>query len=294
MNDIPFFLELRTRIDSELARSIKAHKPNNLLLDAMRYSTLLGGKRVRPILTLATAKAFDCDLETALPAACAIELVHAYSLIHDDLPAMDDDDLRRGKPTCHVAYDEATAILAGDALQCLAFELLSQPESTLSAETQVQIIRTLSTASGAQGMVLGQAIDLQSAGKDITIETLEHMHRHKTGKLIEAAVLMGAHCGQASAAELNLLKYYAQALGLAFQVQDDILDVTGSTETLGKSSGADIALDKPTYVSLLGLESAKQKLNELLLECKNALEQLEGRDTTQLQQIAEYVVKRDK
>lgn len=263
---------------------------SNQLTDAMRYSLLSDGKRIRPILVYATAQAVGTITRGTENCACAVEAIHAYSLIHDDLPAMDDDDLRRGKPTCHVKFGEATAILAGDALQCLAFEWLVHPEG-LAADTAIQAVRVLAEAAGARGMVLGQAIDLAAVNQPLTIDALEHMHNHKTGALIEASVVLGALSAAASPAAIAGLRKYARAIGLAFQVQDDILDVTSDTKTLGKTQGADVKHNKPTYVSLLGLDGAKQKADGLH---RVALEALNGMNSNAdpLRWLASYIVER--
>lgn len=293
MSQPEFLNAYRSKIDLALQSFLKELSPSDSRLsDAMHYSALLGGKRVRPILCLATARALGESPDKVLHAACSIELIHAYSLIHDDLPAMDDDDLRRGQPTCHVAFDEASAILAGDALQTAAFELITQANFQQSDAQKVALVQALAKASGAKGMVLGQAIDLGAVGKALTIEQLERMHRHKTGKLLEASVDMAAICCGASDNEARHLNRYAQAIGLAFQVQDDILDVTGSTDVIGKTSGADIASNKPTYVSLLGLEGAKEKLEGLYQDCLTSLACLDGRDSDELQAIAKFVIER--
>ncbi len=292
----PFFQKYQVQIDLTLEKLIEAYTvADSRLARAIRYSTLLGGKRIRPILSLATANCFSDNIDRALPIACSIELVHAYSLIHDDLPAMDDDDLRRGQPTCHKAFDEATAILAGDALQTLAFEVISNT-THISAENRLLAIKKLSAAAGAKGMVYGQAYDFESVGKALSLEQLAFMHQHKTGALIEAAVEIGALAAaeEVSNEEFEALKQYAQAIGLAFQVQDDILDVISDTETLGKTQGADIALNKPTYPALLGLDGAKEKLSELHVASLEALENLKQRDTEQLSAISHYIVSRIK
>lgn len=229
---------------------------------AMRYAVLDGGKRVRATLVYAAGEAVGAQAERLDPPACAVELVHAYSLVHDDLPCMDDDDLRRGKPTCHRAFGEANALLAGDALQSMAFEVLA--EGTAGAERGMDMVATLARASGSLGMAGGQAIDLAAVGERLSLEALENMHRHKTGALIRASVRLGALCSPGvSDGALEKLDAYAACIGLAFQVRDDILDVEADTETLGKTQGADMALNKPTYPSLLGLEAAKRKAEEL-------------------------------
>jgi geranylgeranyl pyrophosphate synthase len=291
-----FFKPYQSIIDSALDQAITSHcVPSSKLLEAISYSTLLGGKRIRPILTLATADSFGAPVEQATIPACAVELVHAYSLIHDDLPAMDDDDLRRGHATCHKAFDEATAILAGDALQALAFELLTQ-DSGIDDKNKLLMIKTLSQASGARGMVHGQAIDFNSVGHALSLAELENMHRHKTGALIEASVKMGALASPAhvSSTEFEALSQYAQAIGLAFQVQDDILDITSDTATLGKKQGADIALNKPTYPSLLGLDGAKEKLKHLHQRSLDALNALPKRNTSALAEISNFIIHRHK
>jgi len=284
------------RIDTALEQHLSA--PNSIaprLSQAMQYSVLNGGKRIRPVLVYATATALNSDNPLADTAACAVELIHAYSLIHDDLPAMDDDDLRRGKPTCHIAFDEATAILAGDALQTLAFELLTNDPAAHSNPAQVlQMTSRLAKASGVSGMVGGQAFDLDSTGKQLSLDELIQMHRHKTGALISASVILGALAsGNASAAQLIALEQYANCIGLAFQIKDDILDVESDTETLGKQQGADETLKKATYTSILGLEKAKQ---EAQIQHQQALEALDifGPEADNLRQLSAYIIERNK
>lgn len=294
MNKPAFFDLYRAEIDTALSRFLDQTSTNDArLTNAMRYSLLLGGKRIRPMLCLATAKALGTDSNKALHAACSLEFIHAYSLVHDDLPAMDDDALRRGQATCHIAFDEATAILTGDALQTSAFHLLTLDDFQQSDSVKLALVAELAQASGGRGMVLGQAIDLSAVGNSLSLEDLEHMHQHKTGKLIESAVVMGALCGSANTTSVDALKKYAKALGLAFQVQDDILDVTGDTQTIGKSAGADEALNKPTYVSLLGLGGAQDKLASLYETCLSCLEDLTDSDTSELKAIAQYVIERE-
>jgi geranylgeranyl diphosphate synthase type II len=263
------------------------------LYEAMRYSVMNGGKRVRPLLVYGACEALGGDPADADGAACAVELIHAYSLVHDDLPAMDDDDLRRGQPTTHKAFDEACAILAGDGLQALAFTALSSPAlGQLSDAVRLQMVQALAQSAGPAGMVGGQAIDLGSVGLKLDQAALEQMHRHKTGALIEASVVLGALASQrAQADDLKALKSYARAVGLAFQVQDDILDVESDTATLGKRQGADIARDKPTYPALLGLEAAKAYAHDL---CDQALHALRvfGPDAEPLRELARYIVER--
>jgi geranylgeranyl pyrophosphate synthase len=269
---------------------------DDYLAEAMAYSLFNGGKRVRPFLVQATAQALGIDDTRVDIAMAAIEMVHSYSLVHDDLPAMDDDDLRRGQPTCHIKFNEATAILAGDALLTGAFEILADMPANFSMAQRLQLIRLLSQGSGASGMVAGQAIDLASVGKEIGKEVdlahLERMHAHKTGALIRISVLMGAYCGEPDEETLEHLTTYANAIGLAFQVQDDILDIESDTATLGKQQGADIALNKPTYPALLGLDGAKEKAKQLHQIALAALRKLTG-DTSALEQLADYIITRD-
>jgi len=287
-----FFDTDKKLIDSSLTQAIEALAGNtSTLAKAIQYSTVLGGKRIRPILALATAQCFGAEQATALAPACAIEFIHAYSLTHDDLPAMDDDHLRRGQATCHRAFNEATAILTGDALQSMAFELIANANH-ISSENRLKMIQILASACGPQGMVLGQAIDFESVGKDLNLEQLQHMHLHKTGALIEASVLLGALCGNSSDTEREYLTKYARAIGLAFQVQDDILDITSNTKTLGKQQGADAALNKPTYPALLGLSGAQDKLAELHQQASMALASIKGRNTCRLSEISNFIVKR--
>ncbi len=289
-----FFADHLDLIDATLKSYIKEFSHADVrLADAIQYSTLLGGKRIRPILTLATAECVGSPPQTALPFACAIEFIHAYSLIHDDLPAMDNDDLRRGHATCHIAFDEATAILSGDALQTMAFELITS-KSILPADKTLKIIQTLSKASGARGMVYGQALDFDSVGKKLDLPTLEKMHRHKTGMLIEASVIIGALASNIDILDTELTEFskYAQAIGLAFQVQDDILDIISDTETLGKKQGADEALNKPTYPALLGLDGAKNKLYKLHQDALHSLNKLDRFNTSTLAQISHFIIER--
>lgn len=266
------------------------YSPLNKLREANIYSISNGGKRLRPALVYAVAESlggistYNQDL-----LAAAIECLHSYSLVHDDLPAMDNDDLRRGKPTCHIAYDEATAILVGDGLQSFAFELLSQLQ--LEAEKTVAIIHYFAQAAGNLGMVGGQAIDLQSTNQALSLEQLENMHRLKTGALIQAAVVMPAIAAGADKTNLQALKHYAAAIGLAFQVHDDVLDMESDTLTLGKSQGADISLNKATYPAILGLEQAKLKAQELVVDAQRALKML-GFNCQHLHQLADYITLR--
>ena len=267
------------------------------LSDAMRYAVLDGGKRLRPLLALAAAQAVQPQLVAApsqavLRAACAIELIHAYSLVHDDLPCMDNDVLRRGKPTVHVQFGEAPALLAGDALQALAFELLVPDDGSLTDAQSVRLCRLLALAAGHDGMAGGQAIDLAGVGHVLTQAQLEDMHRRKTGAVLLASVLMGATAAGASEVALVALRGYGQALGLAFQVVDDILDVTADSATLGKTAGKDAAADKPTFVSLLGLESARTYADGLLAQAHAALDNADLWHTQALHAVADWVVRR--
>jgi geranylgeranyl pyrophosphate synthase len=247
------------RIEGVLARMLDIEGGATArLLEAMRYSTLAGGKRVRPVLVYATGEALGASLEALDAPAAAVELIHVYSLVHDDLPAMDNDDLRRGRPTCHRAFDEATAILTGDALQARAFEVLTSGPGTVTAAARLEMIRVLSDAIGTRGMAGGQAIDLEAVKQSLDETALERMHRQKTGALIQASVLMGAiAAGNLSATERAALAEFGAEIGLAFQIQDDILDVEGTTQSLGKRAGADADLVKPTYPSVLGMEKAR-------------------------------------
>ncbi|MBF8780091.1 polyprenyl synthetase family protein [Pseudomonas fulva] len=284
----------QARVDAALEPLFQAPSEKlQRLYAAMRYSVMNGGKRVRPLLAYAACEALGAPPAQANGAACAVELIHAYSLVHDDLPAMDDDDLRRGQPTTHKAFDEASAILAGDGLQSLAFGALLDPRlSPQPAELRLAMVQALATAAGPAGMVGGQAIDLGSVGLRLDQQALEYMHRHKTGALIEASVRLGALAsGHADPARLEALQVYAQAVGLAFQVQDDILDIESDTATLGKRQGADLARDKPTYPALLGLEAAKGYAIELRDQALAALEGF-GESAEPLRALARYIVER--
>ncbi|MAS26139.1 MAG: (2E,6E)-farnesyl diphosphate synthase [Oceanospirillaceae bacterium] len=284
----------RERVEQQLQQHIRQlDLQHQRLAEAMTYGVLNGGKRLRPFLVYATAEALGGNREQADSAAVALEMVHSYSLVHDDLPAMDDDDLRRGKPTCHIAFDEATAILAGDGLLTAAFEILANAPYQNDAQ-RLTLIRLLSSNAGGAGMVAGQSIDLTNVGKQMTLAELENMHRHKTGALIRAAVLMGACCvtEQPDSATLDSLTRYADAIGLAFQVWDDILDIEGDTLVLGKNQGADLALNKPTYPALLGMDGARSKALELVDDAIAALSGIDG-DVSVLKQLADYIITRD-
>jgi geranylgeranyl diphosphate synthase type II len=291
-----YLSECSQRIDRVLTDHIAVYDAHPHLLKAMKYSLFNGGKRVRPILIYASAEALSdvtksTDTTASDHAAMAVEAIHAYSLIHDDLPAMDDDALRRGKPTCHIAFDEATAILAGDALQAFAFNILCEAVA-IDPATQLQMIHTLSHASGANGMVGGQSLDLAAVEQTLTLNQLETMHRLKTGALISASTRLGAlSTGIASEKQLQALHEYANAIGLAFQVQDDILDVTSDTHTLGKQQGADAALNKPTYISLLGLDAARQKAHQLHEQALDALSGFDYR-ADNLRHLSAYIINR--
>ena len=287
---------LQSRANTALEKFLPLENQEpHLLSNAMRYSVLAPGKRLRPVLTYLTGQVFGAPLAILDVPAAAVELIHAYSLIHDDLPAMDDDDLRRGRPTCHKKYDEATAILAGDALQALAVEVLLETEDTpLSNESRLEMLRVLISASGSDGMVAGQALDLAAVGRVLTIEELENIHRHKTGDLISASVILGyLASGKKDPIVLEHLKRYAMSIGLAFQVQDDILDIEGTTEEIGKPQGSDAALSKPTYPNILGMSLAKETALNLRTEAIEALNFL-PEDTSVLAQIADFIIYRKK
>lgn len=289
-----YLASCQQRVDAAIEALLVAPLPElRRLYAAMHYSSTNGGKRMRPLLAYAACEALGGAAAQATGAACALELVHAYSLVHDDLPAMDDDELRRGKPTTHIAYDEACAILAGDGLQALAFEVLADARhNPVDADCRLQMISALARAAGPAGMVGGQAIDLEAVGRRIDQNALETMHRHKTGALIEASVLLGALAsGKSDAASREALSAYARAIGLAFQVQDDILDVESDTATLGKTQGKDEANDKPTYPALLGMAAAKAYARSLRDQAHEALEGF-GPSADALRQLADYIVER--
>ena len=283
------------RIDSFLAQKLDQLTINDdKLHQAMRYGLLIGGKRMRPYLAYITGEALGASLSDLDGVAGALECIHAYSLLHDDLPAMDDDDLRRGEPTCHKAFDEATAILAGDSLQTLAFDILANHNFSQAIKPkQIKLIQQLISASGYQGMCGGQALDLAATNKQIPLEDLEVLHSLKTGALLEASVLMGAECAaQATEKDKEILKEYAKLIGLAYQVQDDIIDITSTEEQLGKPSGSDIAANKSTYPALLGLQGAQQKAENLFQLALQALTSLPY-NTQSLAEFATFIVKRD-
>jgi len=281
-------------VEDALTRWVGADAPLQLG-DAMRYAVLDGGKRLRPLLVMAANEAVGGNVQAALRAACAVELIHAYSLVHDDLPCMDNDVLRRGKPTVHVQFGEAGALLAGDALQALAFELLTPDDDGVASRVQATLCRLLARAAGGRGMAGGQAIDLASVGVALDEAQLREMHRLKTGALLQSSVEMGAVCADGvPLAVMQALRTYGAALGLAFQVVDDILDVTADSSTLGKTAGKDAASDKPTYVSLLGLDGARSQAQGLLTDALYALELSGLSDVGALRALAYMVVDRDR
>ena len=262
------------------------------LHQAMRYAVLGGGKRVRPLLAFAAGEVTGADPGRVEIAGAAVELIHAYSLVHDDLPCMDDDVLRRGKPTCHVEFDEATALLVGDALQSLAFQLVSEFRLAGDAAIQLEMVKLLAAAAGSRGMAGGQAIDLAAVGASLTLPELEFMHIHKTGALIRAATLLGARCGSAlEGRELARLDHFAKCIGLAFQVVDDVLDAEATTATLGKTAGKDAQRNKPTYVSVLGVAESKKLAAELRHDGLEALSAF-GERALRLRQLADFIVLR--
>lgn len=291
--------EYLTMCQTRVEQALNARLPNPAILpqrlhQAMRYSALDGGKRMRPLLVYATGSVLGIPEEQLDAAACAVELIHVYSLIHDDLPAMDDDALRRGKATSHIAFDEATAILAGDALQALAFELLAHdPSLQVTAQQRLQMLTILTKASGSQGMVGGQAIDLQSVGTELTLPELENMHIHKTGALIRASVNLAATAkADIDPIVAKKLDHYAKCIGLSFQVKDDILDEESDTATLGKTQGKDLLQNKPTYPALLGLAGAKQKAQELHEQALLSLSGF-GDEAQLLRDLSLYIIQRD-
>jgi farnesyl diphosphate synthase len=292
MNFTNWMSAVQARTETALDHALPPiNKAPSRLHDAMRYSVLGGGKRVRPLLCHAAGAIFNAAPDRLDAPAAAVELIHAYSLVHDDLPAMDNDVLRRGKPTCHVEFDEATALLVGDALQALAFELIATPQAGLDAARQLEMVRLLGEAAGSRGMAGGQAFDLQSVGRQLDIPELEFMHIHKTGALIRAAVLLGAHVGGASAEQIELLSRHAHRAGLLFQVVDDILDAAADTATLGKTAGKDAADNKPTYVTLLGMTAAKDFAEQLRADARHALAPF-GDAAQRLLELTDFIVDR--
>jgi len=284
---------IQARMEAVLSRLLPAAQVVPARLhQAMRYATLEGGKRVRPLLVFAAGEVTQARAERLEVAAAAVELIHAYSLVHDDLPCMDDDVLRRGKPTVHVEYDEATALLVGDALQSLAFQLLAEHALADDARVQLEMVKLLAAAAGSRGMAGGQQIDLEAVGKPLGVPELEAMHIHKTGALIRAAVLLGAACGGPLDAALRArLDQYAKTVGLAFQVVDDVLDHEASTATLGKTAGKDSRQGKPTYVSAMGIARARELAQELRHNAHQAVEPL-GAGARRLRELADFIVLR--
>ena len=291
----PYLERCREQVERALVEHLPTERSAPVRLHAaMRYAVLNGGKRIRPVLVYATATALGVAHERLDAAACAVELIHCYSLVHDDLPAMDDDDLRRGQPTCHKAFDEATALLVGDALQSLAFDVLAGPTNPCTPQARLQMVELLARASGSRGMAGGQAIDLQSVGTKLDATDLENMHLLKTGALIRCSVGLAA-CGAENLEDSTrlALDQFARCIGLAFQIRDDILDVEGSTAELGKRQGQDHLLDKPTYVTVLGLATARKKAAELHDAAMANLQTL-GTDASYLREIADFVVRRNR
>ncbi|QPN56819.1 polyprenyl synthetase family protein [Synechococcus sp. CBW1107] len=291
--DFAAYLEsARLQVEQALEASLGPERPESLR-EAMRYSLLAGGKRLRPILCLAACELAGGEVALALPTAVALEMIHTMSLIHDDLPAMDNDDLRRGRPTNHKVFGDAQAILAGDALLTRAFEMVALRSPGVPAERLLQVVGELSLAAGAPGLVGGQVVDLESEGKDVDLATLEYIHLHKTGALLQACVLTGAMIAGASEPLLQGLRTYSRGIGLAFQIIDDILDVTASSEVLGKTAGKDLAADKTTYPKLLGLEESRQRADALVAEAKAALQPWEA-SARPLLALADYITSRDR
>lgn len=283
---------VQARVETALERSLPPRdQAPQRLHEAMRYAVLGGGKRIRPLLAFAAGAATGASLERVERVACAVELIHAYSLVHDDMPCMDDDVLRRGKPTVHVEFDEATALLVGDALQAAAFELIADAHAGSDHGVQLELVRLLARAAGSRGMAGGQAIDLESVGKSLSLPELEFMHILKTGALIRASVTLGARCGAITPTELERLDHYAKLIGLAFQVVDDTLDAAASTATLGKTAGKDADQGKPTYVTVLGLERARELAEELRQEAHDSIAGFDDR-ATHLRDLADFIVLR--
>lgn len=297
MFDLKAYLANKSsRINRALAAVLKTSGKPDRLLEAMSYALMAGGKRIRPILCLAAAETIDGDPQEVMPAACALEMVHTYSLIHDDLPAMDDDDMRRGQPTCHKAFDEATAILAGDALLTLAFQMLSSMATNDHNRQQafkwLRVIQLISHAAGYCGMIQGQMLDMASERKDLTLAELKSMHRLKTGALIEASVSCGAELVGVNSTQIHMLENYAQKIGLAFQVTDDILNVEGDPEIMGKAVGTDERRRKTTYPALLGLAESKEFAAQLIKDALRALDAFD-RKADPLRAIARYIGERN-
>ena len=285
-------------VEAALDDSLGPERPESLR-EAMRYSLLAGGKRLRPILCLAACELAGGDPALAMPTAVALEMIHTMSLIHDDLPAMDNDDLRRGRPTNHKVYGDAVALLAGDALLTRAFEMVALRSPGVPADRLLKVVGELSLVSGAPGLVGGQVVDLECEGKEVDLETLEYIHLHKTGALLKACVITGALIGGADEEQLNSLRTYARGIGLAFQIVDDILDVTASSDVLGKTAGKDLIADKTTYPKLLGLEESRERAKTLIQEAKTSLDAFQPADGSSVQAapllaLADYVIGRDR
>lgn len=294
--DLKQYLRERCRlVDQALERYLPMEDELPALVHkAMRYSVFAGGKRVRPILMLAACETVGANMEAAMPAACAMEMIHTYSLIHDDLPAMDDDDFRRGRPTNHKVFGEATAILAGDALLTEAFDLLSSPAwgTGLDSGKRLQVINEIARCAGSKGMIGGQVVDMESEGKaDIDFATVQYIHIHKTGALIKASVRAGALLGNAAAADEAALVRYGEAVGLAFQIADDILDLEGTTEELGKDAGSDVARGKATYPAVMGITDSRRRARELVDMALEALSRFDGK-ADPLREIAQFIITR--
>ena len=287
-----YLAKSKNLIETALDDSLGPERPESLR-EAMRYSLLAGGKRLRPILCLAACELAGGDREKAIPTAVALEMIHTMSLIHDDLPSMDNDELRRGRPTNHKVFGDAIAILAGDALLTRAFEMVSVRTSEVSSERLLKVVGELSLVAGAPGLVGGQVVDLESEGKEVDLETLEYIHLHKTGALLKACVICGALIGGANDDLLDALKIYAKGIGLAFQIVDDILDVTSSSEVLGKTAGKDLIADKTTYPKLLGLNESRNRANQLVAEAKGVLEPWKD-NAAPLLALADYITNRDR
>jgi len=296
MFDLKKYIQNKSRVvDDTLAQLLQNAQQGETINNAMKYSLMAGGKRIRPILCLAAAEAVGGNPKDALMAACAMEMVHTYSLIHDDLPAMDDDQLRRGKPTCHIAFDEATAILTGDALLTMAFEILASVpvENGDQAAKWLQVIRIIASAAGSRGMIQGQMLDIAAEGRQLNVTDLESMHFLKTGALIEASLQCGALLAGADQAQLGFLKTYARGIGLAFQVADDILNVEGNPKVMGKAVGTDRLNKKSTYPSLLGLDASKEFAQKLIRQALQALETFDNK-ADPLRALAVYIIERNR
>ena len=287
-----YLAKAKAKVEEALDQSLRPERPESLR-EAMRYSLLAGGKRLRPILCLAACELAGGDAAQAMPTAVALEMIHTMSLIHDDLPAMDDDDLRRGRPTNHKVYGEAVAILAGDALLTRAFEMVALRSPGIQPERLLKVVGELSLVAGAPGLVGGQVVDLESEGQDVDLETLEYIHLHKTGALLSACVITGAMIGGADDALIKALRSYARGIGLAFQIIDDILDITASSEVLGKTAGKDLVADKTTYPKLLGLEESRKRAADLVQEAKEILNPWAEKAQTLLA-LADYITSRDR